>query len=46
MRRTWPAIELDPAAARARLGAAAYDAAWRAGGALGVDRAVAAAMAR
>ncbi|GAA1886405.1 ATP-binding protein [Asanoa iriomotensis] len=37
----FPAIELDQARARARLGDEAYEAAWRAGEAIGVDRAIA-----
>ncbi|MEV0714488.1 hypothetical protein, partial [Asanoa sp. NPDC050611] len=40
----WPAIELDRAAARSRLGDEAFEAAWRAGEAIG-DRAVAEASA-
>ncbi|GIF68550.1 hypothetical protein Ais01nite_65850 [Asanoa ishikariensis] len=38
---SWPPMGLDPAAARAELGGDRYDAAWRAGEALGVDRAIA-----
>ncbi len=42
----WPATGLDRAAARSRLGADAYDRAWRAGEELGIEPAVAQATAR
>ncbi len=38
---SWQLIGLDPATTRARLGADGYDAAWRDGERLGLDRAVA-----
>ncbi|SNT38538.1 Predicted ATPase [Asanoa hainanensis] len=41
----WPATGLDRAAVRSRLGAQAYDQAWRAGEELGIERAVAEATA-